>query len=235
VPIGPETFQYIAFIVNIIMFAVFFMISFIKHRPNKYLVSVILLILLSIVYGIRSVRVGIDSLQYATIFTKASLARDDLEPMFILISKILGLVVSEPQYYFITINLLTNYFVLISFKKLDRDNYPALFSLFLTSFLFVNMNVSMIRQGLAMAFAFYAVSSYITDKNLKISILFSLLSLATHLSAIVFLFSFVLSRIKFEKIILYAYCILTVSLFSFNTASIIAPFQGIHWLIGKLY
>jgi len=117
------------------------------------------------------------------------------EPLFIVLSKILkNLGLSYYSLFFIY-SFLTIFFILAGIKNLTKHQYFAFLLFLLVPGFFLNMFVEM-RQILAVAIVFYSIELFLSKK--KSFLLFAILSIITHYSAIFFwvIFVFIYRSLK---------------------------------------
>lgn len=233
--LSPAQFQYLSLFTNLSAILLLTAISFLRDKKYNFLISSLIILIISQLYGYRLDTVGLDSLQYAKLFSAGYSDRDDIEPVLLMIAKFVGFFTENYQIFFTVVCLIINYFVLCSFKKLDNKYYPIICAIYFSTFLFININVNIIRQGLAIAFSFYALTCYLTNNSKKKFIIYSLLALMSHLSSIFFLISVFFVRLRLTNIIVISYVSVVLLSFTINISHVVGYLSKYHLIFNKLY
>lgn len=229
----PELFQYYLYIQLSISIFILFSINFIINKEIKFILSLLVVSLLSIMFGIRGEDVGLDTLNYSK-FLNAEVERYDIEPMFQLLRYFNSLLYLNANISFLIISLVTNILFLLTFKKIS-SNYPILMAIFISTFIFLLLNISMIRQGLAMSFFAFALTSLIYNKT-KQYFIFSFLAIISHYSAGMILLFYLLNKIDVDnKKNIYLILLITTFLYFFNIKEIMYILKDFHWFFNKIY
>tara|TARA_Y100000591_G_C21839007_1_gene704385 strand:+ start:1830 stop:2741 length:912 start_codon:yes stop_codon:yes gene_type:complete len=150
---------------------------------------------MSIFFGIRGFNIGTDTLSYVNVFLgKSSLV---IEPCFVILALIINFFTDEPQYFLLIINLLINSIMLVALRNFTK-NYSLVLSIFYSTMLFINMNINILRQALAISLAFLAISYLIKGRQKKFFYII-LIAIMTHYTAIIFVAAYFIINIKFSK------------------------------------
>ena len=106
---------------------------------------------------------------------------------------------------------------------------------FSTSFLFLNANINILRQGIAIGFLFLSMY-YLVYSKIYRYLIFSFIAITVHSSAIViFIMPFFLYLNNLKRTI-YFVCILLVLVISgISIVDLIYFIKGYHWIIDRLY
>lgn len=178
---------------------ILFLLNFYQNHGMKYWGGIIIVSLLSFLIGLRARNIGIDSDQYAAVYL-GEYEYETLEPVFLLFSN-LSYVVQHYTFFFVLVSIVTNLLIFHSFKNLTK-HYLIAFALFASSFLFVNINVNVIRQGLALSLFMYSVS-LLSNKRVYSYWLASCIAVMTHYTAIVVVFYWAVNRLVHIKTSMY--------------------------------
>ncbi len=162
-----------------------------KHKKICNIIFLIVFIVLTFVSGFRYY-VGTDYSSYIKIYNSYNYLEFGNRILFQFANKIS----SEPQTIIFIYSFLTNLFVMLAIKKLGKKNGTMLiFASYL--FIYLPFSYNIIRQGLSMALALYALS-FLQDNQKKHAILLLFLSFLIHNSSII-LFPYFLVAIFSEK------------------------------------
>lgn len=142
-----------------------------------------LILLLSVVSGLRNYTVGTDSERYTHIFFNYGHWYDTIEYGFELYVSSLMKVWYNPSFVFMVTSLITNTLFVIGFWKFrDRISFP--FSVFSYCIYIYFLTFSGVRQWLAVSIVFYG-STLLIKKKYKLFIIITLLTSFIHSSAVV--------------------------------------------------
>jgi len=228
-------FSFTVFIfINILIF-----LNYSKNKYFKIILSLLFVFIISFIVGLRGRNIGIDTKSYTSFFYGLNISIKD--KFFQLLATIAKLLSNNHSIFLFLVSFLTNYNYFISFYNMDDKNFCIYFAIFLSFFLFINVNINIIRQGLAMSFftngavIFYKNGS---KKCINIIILF-LLAILTHNSSIIVItgfmfFSIILYNISPRKTEILFY-ILIISTFFYSISSLLKPFESLHPLINLAY
>lgn len=211
---------------------VLFIANFIKREDVRLSVSLSSVLLVSIFIGIRAKNIGTDTHHYVSILLNGDFIDDGFEPGFALIAYIVKAFSDDYQWFLIIISLIINFHLLFSFRKFTR-NYPVVMAVFISTFVYEMMNISMIRQGMAMSLATYAVACLLNGEVRRYFV-YLVFAVFTHFSAIVALPLFLLSRIKLNRKNLTVFLLLTLTLFNFSVGDLFY-FVKDYPFFGKVY
>jgi hypothetical protein len=225
---------YYYYLFSVILFFsinILFVVNFLKQEKYKFVFTVSIIIIISIFTGIRGFNIGLDTGVYVNIFL--GIDQRAIEPIFPFLAFIFNLVTEEPQYFLLLINLLINLIVLMSYKKVTI-NYPIAMAIFLSTLLFINMNINTIRQGLAIALSFYAMVNLL-NRNLKLFWLFFFFALLTHTSSIFLLGIYLIRNIQVNKKNLILFVSIIFLLWFITFSDILGFFKDYNEYINRVY
>src|SRR5690554_842279 len=165
-----------------------------KNRAGYYLISFILVSYMVFLMGFRGELVGVDTQAYYDIFYLANNAPnsayiDKLEPLYVLLNKVVGTFGAAPVVIFVTsLFCLVSVFIFIHKYSL----YPSLsWAVFLVYSFFLFHNV--VRQSVAVAIILLAIPFLINRSFFRFLFMLCLAS-AFHYTAIVFAPAYFLNR-----------------------------------------
>lgn len=184
----------IVLLISLFAFLDFFNIS-IANKVMFFLISLILIFISGFRYGLDT-----DYWSYWKIFHDMS--KMSIEPGYTFISDIIKVFTKNFNYFLVCIAILS---IGVKNKILLKVRYPfiALLMFFLRFFVFFELNV--IRQGLATAFLLVAIY-FLTKENKTKAFIFMLLASTLHISSIVFILAFFVTKIHWDlkKITIYS-------------------------------
>ena len=199
----------------------------IKHR---------FVIMSSVFFTMRSTDVASDSSFYSLLVTHPEQFHQKIEPFFLLLALIIRVFSNNEYILYFVISLIINLCLIISFYKIDKKYYPIYMGIYSVSFVYLNSNINILRQGIAIAFLFYAIVSYFKSDKKQFWI-FSLLAVLEHSSSfIVILMLLIGDKLKLSYKRIGVYLILYIAIYDFvDTVAVIGMFSGVHWTIDRLY
>lgn len=137
-----------------------------------------------------------------------------VEPGILIVNKIISIFTHSHRDYLFVIALLQSFLWILLFAVfLNRSEILLAVFTFISMFMFYNLGMNVLRQGIAIPLALIAI---FTMRNKKIILggLFFILSLAFHKSVIILLFCYILAKVKLKsRVIILAW--LFFSLLSF--------------------
>lgn len=189
----------VAFIViSIIIFCIVQKYSYHAANQVKLCYLDILFILLALIMGLRSISVGVDTINYKDIFTNIAITplnrllqinpiTNDIEIGFILYAKFISIIWSN-YHFFLLISALIFCFLFRRFIKRTTKNY------FIASVLFISIGTYLVafniyRQMLAVALLANGWL-YFKDKKYVATFFLSLLAISFHTTAIIFVVAY---------------------------------------------
>ena len=227
----PENFQFIYGLFAFLAINLLFAISFLRNEKHRFPLVLILTSILSLIIGIRGRAVGLDSAVYANFFSGSD--EDISEPFFYVLR---WLTFYNIELAFVAVAWLTNFYFLLSFKKINI-HYPLIFAIYISTFIYINLNINIIRQGLAMAFFAYAAAMLLSSSNKKYFYIYGALAVLTHFSAFIPLLGLHLVA-RFENkshSALLPLLLICVVLQFINFSEFILPFIEYSNAINKIY
>ncbi|RKQ38343.1 EpsG family protein [Enterobacter sp. R1(2018)] len=182
-----------------------------KENSLSAIGTVLIIFLLAVLFGFRTIDTGTDTFAYSTWFSslEGSHIFRDFEPLFTIIGQAVNLFTTDTSVFFTFITGLTLYYI---------SKAGMVFSSILVVPLSIVMSVSFvsgidllsngIRNGLALAIASYALLKYLDNgKGFKYLVYITMASMI-HSSCIVFFIIFVIKPLlneRYLKIIFYIY------------------------------
>lgn len=227
-----DTFH-IAYIISIfIAMNLLFILEFIHNKQDKFVLSVFLVLLVSIIIGIRADNIGLDSAQYAGIYM-GTFEREGVEPFFLLIHSVFYPFFTSYLFFFLLSSIIINTLIFISLYKLT-PHYPLALALFLSTFLFINLNINILRQAYAFAFVFYAIASLMKNEKKRYWI-FLIFGIFAHYTAIVFSAFYFLQKLDLNKKIIIFFAILLLILWNIKFSEIFLLMSSWHDYFFRVY
>jgi hypothetical protein len=225
-------FYWVLFTTMLVGVNLLFAIRFIKNATLRFGLSISVVLLISFVTGIRGEGIGLDTSNYSFYYKVSE--KKFYEPIFNLIFSVFNLFSSDVVFVFLFINLLINLLFLLAAKNVMKNDYPIVMAIYFSSFIFVNVSINIIRQGLAIAFFIYALSLLICKRR-KISLLFMTTSILTHFSSFFAMISyFFRNKYRSNKVLLILITvILLFSLIKFS--DLLLPITHINPIVKKLH
>lgn len=194
------------------------------------------IIVLSLVLGLRSESIGVDTSSYYAIFDliNSEWFNEEFynwEPGFVIVNKIINLIGGDARHAILVLSFINMIFIGL-FLKDTSPNLTLSLVLFLgLSFYFSSFNI--VRQTIAVSITCYAFR-YLYDKKYIVWILLYLLALSFHASSLVFLLYFLTSVFKKKiNLLLVLWLISLVFIFSPNLIQYII--NGISFIIPSQY
>ncbi|HOO05934.1 MAG TPA: EpsG family protein [Ruminococcus sp.] len=172
-----------------------------KNGSRKKLISIVLI--LSLVSGLRASVVGIDTYSYYSIFEAVynddpTLAWRNIEPTFLYICKLLLHISTNPNFLLFLFALLANSLIILrlwDFK--DVAPFPWMIACYYSSFYFLSMNI--VRQFCAIAIIFFA-TRYLFERKYIVYMFALGLAYLFHRSALVGLLFFCVELIDWAQL-----------------------------------
>jgi len=191
---------------------VLFLSDFFKEKI-RFNLTFITLLYISILVSLRDEKVALDTPKYVELFLKGGAAEFYSEGVyelgFILLNKLIRLYTSNYHIFLFVVSFTHLFLILFLYRKLSKNRYSLLLSMYIASFTFWLSNLSMLRQGLAIPFLNLSTYYLVHEKNYKKFLIFSSIAGNIHYSAFILaIFIFILYKIldilntKILKIIL---------------------------------
>ena len=156
-------------------------------RKNSKISLIVIIIILTVISGLRADSVGIDTKNYVNAFKLIGEGRINqvygFEKSFILICSVLLKIYNNPHFVLFILSLLTNIFIVI--RLWDYRNiasFPCMIFIYFTSFYFYLFNIS--RQMCAVAIVFWA-TRFLQRKKYLNYLIFLLIATLFHKSAFI--------------------------------------------------
>jgi hypothetical protein len=225
-------YYYLFSILTFINLSLLFILNFHAEDNKKFLYALLIVFLESILIGIRADNIGIDSHQYAEIYS-GNYDREGIEPVFLFIKFLFNWLTTDYSFFFMLMSFSINLFIFFAFKNLTKD-YVLAFAIFLSTFLFINMQINIMRQALAIAIVFYGISCLVHNQNKKFWFLM-LVATLTHYTAILFSILFFLRKIEVTKKKVIIIMIFILLIYNFTLSDLLFYIQGYHPYLERVY
>jgi hypothetical protein len=181
------------------------LLSVLSNKAIKHsnIISLLFLIVLIFLASIRY-RTGSDYLSYVSIwnditpFYDGETGREYLEPGFRYFVSILKMFTSETSIFFFSMAFLTLAVLYSGLKKIEYLNIYVAISLYFMIF-YMPYTFNAMRQAVAMSIFIYSLI-YIINNDFKKVLFLSLLAASFHLTGLLILISYFISRVKFQLI-----------------------------------
>lgn len=188
------------FLIIVVLLSLFFNID--KIDKLKKIWIIIIFFILTVISAIRSVNVGVDTIQYYDAFKKISLLSFNqsmntrYEIGFFYLVKLISCITSNPQIFLAIIS----FFIIPCIGRfIYKNSQNVVFSTLLyVLFNIYFFNLTGMRQSLALVFLLKAYE-YIKSDNTKKFIIYTVIASLFHSSAIIFLILLALKKIKYKK------------------------------------
>lgn len=229
-----DSYQYHVVLSLVLFFSVnlLILINYVKDNSLRTYYTLFIVAIISLCFGLRAENIEGDSIHYANVFYGGSERNDEV--LFQYLAFVISRVTDDVGIFFVVIAFIHNVLIFVSFRKLTH-NYPLALALYYCSFIFINLNVSLIRQAIAVAMVFYATVSLIENKTIKFTAIVLVASMfhATAVLALPFLF---VKKIDLTSGRLVFFLIICVFLYNISIGEIIEVMAAyseylarIHW------
>ena len=209
-------------IFNLIVFVLTFL--FYRIKNFNFLKIMILSIMISLFFGVRSLNIGADTFGYYNIYLNSS---GVAEVGFLLLNRIIFYLFGDNHLvYFFLINFLMITHLIFGFKLIIKNPIYIFSAWLIVSLPYsILMQINIIRQGLGLSFFIFGLSLILNKKYLLGSLYF-FLSSTIHFSMIFYIGLFLITAFtyykKYTKVILIALAlILSLSGTSLNIVNLI--------------
>lgn len=189
-----------------------------------------------IAFSMRTKQVGSDAANYVSLIGDSNALLQEMSPI---IKKIAYFVRvfggGNEQLFFFLVSILTCSVFLFAFYRFDRDNFLLMFSALVVSFMFVNVNMNLLRQGIAIGIGFLSLS-YLIDRKYYLYFLCVIFSVLSHSSAVILLFPVVLLCLTRRSLVfLYLLICFIAFCIDLSWSEAIYEYKDIHWTMTRLY
>lgn len=190
----------------------------IKKNNNIYIIVVSLVLVL--VLGLRGLTVGIDTINYYNLFTYVK--NMELNQLFVGISfeygyrmlqYVIGLAFNE--YQFLLICVASFYILVVSHHIYKYSKNPNLSYILFILYGFYTFAFSTTRQTIAIAFIMIAYE-FIDKRQLLRFLSFVLIAASFHITALIFIPSYWITKFKFNKFTISLFAIITLLMLYFR-------------------
>lgn len=188
-----------------------------SSKPLKNL-SFILVIFISFLYGLRGVNIGIDSKMYASFFSY-NYSYDTMEPGFYILRMVFNLITHNTTLHFIALSLIINSTLFNAIKRIS-SHYNVVLAMLYSSFLSVNININILRQGVAIGLSILSISFFIKRCRIK-AIITLLIAILFHYTALIFLPMFIVVNKPLNKYMFRLSMIAVLLFFNVNILSLL--------------
>lgn len=197
---------YTFFAIGAIFFALIIDFKHIQKNKIGVVLSVIFLLLLDLLFGLRTKNVGTDTDLYISMFHFPNEFEKDGELVNVLLIKFIRLFTNNPQYYLLSLSsifLFTTYFSFLKEVKINNTNIYLLVFSFFSLFFFKYLGINIVRQGVALSFIILAYKFFEEDKKRVVYWLLPIiLAVGFHTSSlvivIIFILILILKKIRIE-------------------------------------
>ena len=230
---SPITFLY--FYTTLSMSFYILMILLHHAKRYKYCLGLSLIIFFSILTSLRGLSIGSDSSFYFQLVTNPIDFTQQIEPIMYLIASFTRLLGGKSFVFFLIISLIINITLYVAFFKIDGKNYLIYTAFLSVSFLYLNANINIVRQGIAISFVFLSIYYLVNFKTYKY-LFFSFIAIFVHSSALVTLlmplFLFFNTR---KRVTYFVILIMILSLSGLTVTYLISLVKDVHWTLDRLY
>lgn len=164
-----------------------------NNSKSKILISILAIIIISITFTLRRLDVGTDTVIYSNFFNSGNpLVQIFIlgDPIFFLLIWFFKFIGGFVVFSFFN-SLLLGFCIYKYAKKSLPENWYLLFIFYLSFFIFITLNINLLRTGLAISFFLFGIS----NKNPRLKLLFYILSAGTHLSLLFVIIAYETTRI----------------------------------------
>lgn len=177
--------------------------------PNfSLLISIFTVLFLTILFGLRDVQTGTDTITYLNWFKSlgSQYPTRDFEPLFTIIGRSVYFFTENDSWFFSLISLMTLFFLSITYKNLSHIFAVPLGLVMSVSFISgTDLITNGIRNGLALSIATYAAVKFLKNEKTIRFITIVILASLIHSSCFIFLIFIATKYIKAEKYVKIAF------------------------------
>jgi len=179
--------------------------------------------------------VGSDASMYLNLILDNPNLEQQMSPFIVFIGKLVNYLNGGSFLFFLIISLFINSIMFYTFYKIDSKNYILYMAIYSTSFLFINSNINLLRQGMAISIGFLAIY-FLVSAQIKRYFIFVFISIFIHSSAVILLIPFFLLKFKNKfYIILFITIIVCLYMFHISIIDLLYYIHDIHWTLDRLY
>ena len=231
-----EEIDFLAYIIPILLgYWVFVFLSSLLNDPKKRLLYLFIGgVFFSVLFSLRDPSIGNDAANYASLVTSPGLLQQKIEPFFLFLAWLVRFFGGNEYVYFFLISLLINVFLLKAFYIFNKNRFHLYYLFFITSFLFINMNMNIMRQGVAISFTTLAIAYYYSKAYLKFLFLI-IAAILTHVSSAIILLVPLFGIFNFKPQIIKTLILGLIILYFVKLSTFIQPFTQYGFFLDKLY
>lgn len=213
-----------------------FACELINNSTTKLFFGLNITAMFSVFWGLRAEDVGSDTKNYILYFEHGD-AFDLIDPLIYIFKALVTLISGNSTLFLILISLTINISMFLAYYLLSK-RYCMFFGVYASSFLFLNTNINIIRQGLAIGMIALAYAVFLRKKSWKTALYYTI-SVFGHYSSIVFGLVFIV--VKYANIRSVASLIFllsfTILIFEIDLiillAQLIPIFEKASWYLGQ--
>jgi len=157
-----------------------FLVNYVREENFRLIFAILSAFIVGIIFGLRSNNIGLDSRNYADFFDGVDLIQGS--PGFSLIAIFFRFFFSDYSVFFVLVSIMSNLFMVIGLRFFSK-NYLFVYGLLLTSFAFLNMNINIIRQGLAVSLVIFSTGLLVSHRYTS-SLIVTFVAASIHPTAI---------------------------------------------------
>lgn len=208
------------------------LISYKLKSHQQLFLAFLALFITQLLFGLRAENIGLDTQSYANLAAGEEHVTAK-ELTFAFFAQFLYFD-SSPQLFFIFSSLAIGACFLIAAYKIDQKSYLLTVAVLLSTFFYLIINISAIRQGLALGLSAIALAQ-ITQGRIRSAALWSVIATSIHHSAAVtvfYLIAYVANKTKFRWTI--AFSLIVVFYFASDALYLVlVQIQHFHYAFGK--
>ncbi|CDL84102.1 EpsG family protein [Xenorhabdus szentirmaii] len=209
------------------------LIAGLKNKAISGLISLFLVIVYVVLFGLRSHSIGSDTQAYIDNFLYSNW---DFEPLFSLITYTIKLFINDPTIYLIILSLIYGINIYLSYLILGK-NFQSYIIIFIWAVLFsqgmLTGTINLFRQALGFSFFLLGLVTFLNKEKLNfLSCILFLSSLLIHNSNAILIFIILILRYVSIRGIIIIYIISLMSLF-FDVGQTIINNYGDYYIIQK--
>lgn len=208
--------------------------SLIKDSSLRFYFLLFGSFLFSFFFCLRDPSIGSDSVNYASLVTNPGQLKQNIEPFFKFLAYMVRVLGGNEYIFFFLISFIINTSLIKAFYNLNKINFSFYYLLFITSFLFINMNMNILRQGVAIGLSSLAIS-YFFNKNYYKFLFLSLLSILSHLSGVIIFILPIFYSINLSPKKIALFFLLLTFLYFIKLSTFIEPFVNYGFFFKQIY
>lgn len=226
-----DVFHY-TYIYTIFLSINLLLLSSLTKSHKSILIALIAVFLAQILFGLRAGNIGLDTQSYISLAAGQEHTTAK-ELVFTLFARSL-LIESSAQLFLFLSSLLIGMIFLVSAYKTDPRSYSLTIATLLATFFYLIINISAIRQGIALGFSAFAIAQLIQGR-IKSAVLIIAIAASIHHSAGIS-FCFILAHFVNQRALRWAisFIILACCFFAADIfILILTQLQHIHYIFSK--